>query len=116
VTKNRLTDPSENRALEFKGEFPRFENSLVSATIGINWSICGDVRQNPRIAFIEKRPSALATMINWMKFRPVRLGCDHWSVLLASRQFATTEVQHGDGVSRAVASRDCRAAKDLVWV
>jgi hypothetical protein len=75
---NRLTDPSENRALEFKGEFPRFENSLVSATIGINWSICGDLRQNPRIAFIEKRPSALAAMINWMKFRPVRLGCDHW--------------------------------------
>jgi hypothetical protein len=55
VTKNRLTDPSENRALEFKGEFPRFENSLVSATIGINWSICGDLRQNPRIAFIEKK-------------------------------------------------------------
>src|SRR5215469_14662941 len=26
------------------------------------------------------------------------------------------EVQHGDGVSRAVAGRDCRAAKDLVWV
>src|SRR5215475_9669453 len=25
-------------------------------------------------------------------------------------------MQHGDGVSRAVAGRDCRAAKDLVWV
>src|SRR5262249_37238720 len=39
---------------------------------------CGDLRQNPRIAFIEKRPSALAATINRMKFRPVRLGCDHW--------------------------------------
>jgi hypothetical protein len=34
----------------------------------------------------------------------------------ASGQLATTEVQHGDGVSRAVAGGDCRAAKDLVWV
>jgi hypothetical protein len=113
---NRLRDPSEIPALDFAREFPRFENSLVSATIGIKWSICGDLRQNPRIAFIEKRPSALAAIINWMKFRAVRLGCDHWVRALASRQLATTEMQHGNGVSRAVAGRDCRAAKDLVWV
>jgi len=86
--KNRLADPSEIFALDFARELPRFEKSLVSATIGINWSICGDLRQNPRIAFIEKRPSSLAAMINWMKFRPVRLGCDHWvraSSLTATR-------------------------------
>lgn len=35
----RLADPSEISALDFKGEIPRFESSLVSATIGINWSI-----------------------------------------------------------------------------
>jgi hypothetical protein len=34
--KNRLPDPSEICALEFKGEFRRFEICAVSATIGIN--------------------------------------------------------------------------------
>jgi hypothetical protein len=70
ATKNRLLDPSEIPALDFASEFPQFENWSVSATIGINWSICGDIRQNPRIAFIEKRPSALAAMMNWMKIPP----------------------------------------------
>jgi hypothetical protein len=39
MSKNRLPDPSEIYASDFAREFPRFENSLVSATIGINWSI-----------------------------------------------------------------------------
>jgi hypothetical protein len=39
ATKNRLTDPSENRALEFKGEFRRFGIRSVSATIANDWSI-----------------------------------------------------------------------------
>jgi hypothetical protein len=34
--KNRLPDPSEIRALEFKGEFRGFRIRSVSATIGIN--------------------------------------------------------------------------------
>src|ERR1700737_1993878 len=37
--KNRLADPSEICALEFKGELGRFGSCLVSATIGIDWSI-----------------------------------------------------------------------------
>jgi hypothetical protein len=37
--KNRLPDPSEIFALEFKGEFRRFKISSVSATIGIDLSI-----------------------------------------------------------------------------
>jgi hypothetical protein len=37
--KNRLPDPSEICALEFKGEFRRFKICLVLATIGIDWSI-----------------------------------------------------------------------------
>jgi len=34
--KNRLPDPSEICALEFKGEFRRFGIGAVSATIGID--------------------------------------------------------------------------------
>jgi hypothetical protein len=37
--KNRLADPSEICALEFKGEFRRFKICSISATIGIDWSI-----------------------------------------------------------------------------
>jgi hypothetical protein len=43
--KNRLADPSEICALEFKGEFRRFGICSVSATIDIDRSIfkiCGD--------------------------------------------------------------------------
>jgi hypothetical protein len=36
---NRLPDPSEICALDFKGEFRRFGICTVSPTIGINWSI-----------------------------------------------------------------------------
>lgn len=36
---NRLPDPSETRALEFKGEFRRFGICSISTTIGINRSI-----------------------------------------------------------------------------
>jgi hypothetical protein len=39
TTENRLADPSEICALDFKGEFRRFRIALVSATIGIDWSI-----------------------------------------------------------------------------
>lgn len=39
TTKNRLADPSQISALEFKGEFRRFKIRSVSPTIGINRSI-----------------------------------------------------------------------------
>jgi hypothetical protein len=39
LSKNRIPDPSENRALEFKGEFPQFGIRSVSATIDIDRSI-----------------------------------------------------------------------------
>ena len=39
TAKNRLGDPSETRAPEFKEEFPRSAICSVSATIAINWSI-----------------------------------------------------------------------------
>ena len=37
--KNRLRDPSENQALEFKTEFRPSATYSVSSTIGTNWSI-----------------------------------------------------------------------------
>jgi hypothetical protein len=39
TTKNRLADPSEISALDFKGEFRRFRICSVSGTIGIDRSI-----------------------------------------------------------------------------
>jgi hypothetical protein len=39
TTKNRLPDPSEIRALDFKHEFRRSAICSVSATIAIDWSI-----------------------------------------------------------------------------
>jgi hypothetical protein len=39
TVENRLCDPSEICALEFKGEFRRFRVCSVSATIGIDQSI-----------------------------------------------------------------------------
>jgi hypothetical protein len=43
TAKNRLADPSENRALEFKHEFRRSAICSVSATIGIDRPIFRDV-------------------------------------------------------------------------
>jgi hypothetical protein len=39
MAKDRLPDPSEISAIEFKRESRRFEISLVSVTISIDWSI-----------------------------------------------------------------------------
>ena len=44
--KNRLPDPSEICALEFKGEFRRFEICPISGTIDIDRSILGVSRGN----------------------------------------------------------------------
>jgi hypothetical protein len=59
TTKNRLADPSEICALEFKGEFRRFGICSVSATIGTdrsNFKFCGE---SGIIGLAEKRPSAM---------------------------------------------------------
>jgi len=55
--KSRLPHPSKFSALEFKHEFRRFKICTVSATIGIDWSICHDLSRHAGTAFIEKRPS-----------------------------------------------------------
>jgi hypothetical protein len=103
--KNRLADPSEIFALDFARELPRFEKSLVSATIGINWSICGDLRQNPRHRLHRKKTVIPGgnDQLDEIPPRPSRmrsLGPRFWP----QGTFATTEVQHGDGVSRMAAS------------
>jgi hypothetical protein len=58
TTKNRLLDPSEIRALDFKGEFRRFEISSVSATIDIDWSILANFLRRLPDQLAAKRPSA----------------------------------------------------------
>jgi hypothetical protein len=50
MMKNRIADPLEIRALDFKEEFRRFRIGSVSATIGINRSICDSCRNNRRFA------------------------------------------------------------------
>jgi uncharacterized protein DUF3224 len=57
ATKSLLLDPSEIPALDFAGEFPQFKNWSVSATIGINWSIC-DRSRNDRKSLERRRSSA----------------------------------------------------------
>ena len=54
---NRLPDPSEICAPEFKGEFRRFGIGSVSATIETNWSIFSDGRRLSRTKNSQKRPS-----------------------------------------------------------
>jgi hypothetical protein len=97
TTKSRLADPSEISALEFKGEFRRFRIHSVSRTIGINRSIFSKSAARAAVLLAPKKT------VSRSNASPM---CE----------LATTEVQHGDGVSRAVAGGDCRAAKDLVWV
>jgi hypothetical protein len=46
TTKNRLANPSENCALDFKREFRRSATWSVSATIGIVWSILEIFRES----------------------------------------------------------------------
>jgi hypothetical protein len=56
--KNRLSDPSEICALEYKGEFRRLGICSVSATIGIDRSIFKVCGESGVIGSAEKRPSA----------------------------------------------------------
>jgi hypothetical protein len=71
ATKNRLCDPSENRALDFKREFRRFRTCSVSMTIGINRSILADsASMIGRTGSGKKTVSPPAATINWMKIPP----------------------------------------------
>jgi hypothetical protein len=52
--KNRLTDPSEIRAFDFKGEFRRSAICLLPATIGVDRPILGIFRENGSSAWRKK--------------------------------------------------------------
>jgi hypothetical protein len=69
AAKNRLADPSEISALDFKREFRRFRIRSVSGTIGIDRSI---LARSARMAGQTRsvKPSALATTINWIEISP----------------------------------------------
>ena len=56
-TKNRLADPSEICALDFKQQLRRSTICSVSATIGINRSIFSDSRRPSHTGGSQKRPS-----------------------------------------------------------
>jgi len=46
IVKNRIGDPSEIRALDFKEEIPRFAICSASATIDVDWTIFGNRRSS----------------------------------------------------------------------
>jgi hypothetical protein len=54
MVKNRLPNPSENCALDFKREFRRFGICSVSPTIGIDWSILGLFRESSVSSLAQK--------------------------------------------------------------
>jgi hypothetical protein len=58
TVKHRLRDPSEIRALDFKGEFRRSAICSPSATIAINGSIIRLLQRQPNICSTAKIPSA----------------------------------------------------------
>jgi hypothetical protein len=58
MKKNRLTDPSKIRALEFKREFRRFRICSVSGAIGIDRSILADSAKMTGWTGSRKKPSA----------------------------------------------------------
>jgi hypothetical protein len=60
AVKDRLTDSSENCALDFKREFQRFKICSISATIGIDRSTSRFFSRTFRISLGGKRPSRLA--------------------------------------------------------
>src|SRR5437899_10924215 len=55
TTKNRIPDPSEILALEFKGEFRRSEICSVSQTIDIDWSIFLGVLRKSGVSSLTKK-------------------------------------------------------------
>src|SRR5258708_714415 len=55
MTKNRIPDPSEIPALEFKGEFRRSEICSVSQTIDIDWSIFLGVLRKSGVSSLPKK-------------------------------------------------------------
>jgi hypothetical protein len=53
--KHRSPDPSENRALDFKGEFRRSAICSVSATIDIDWSTFLEVLREGGVSILPKK-------------------------------------------------------------
>src|SRR5258707_11175657 len=63
TTKNRIPDPSEILALEFKGEFRRSAICSVSKTIDIGRSIFLGVLRKSGVSSLPKRPSAMVKSV-----------------------------------------------------
>jgi len=70
ATKNRLRDPSEICAIDFKNEFRRSAICLVSAAIGIDWPICDLRSDRPPSAPRQKTPSPGASLGSWQGRKP----------------------------------------------
>ena len=60
IAKNRPTDPSEIRALEFKAEFRRSAICSLPVTIGIDRPILDIFREDGVISMAQERPSGTA--------------------------------------------------------
>jgi hypothetical protein len=65
ATKNRLADPSENRALDFKHEFGRSVVCSVSAAIGINRPFSTDSLARLAIPSLGKTPIPSLATASW---------------------------------------------------
>jgi hypothetical protein len=63
AVKNRLADPSEIFALEFKGEFRQIGICSVSTIIGIDWSIFEVCKKNDITGVAQKRPAAMTKSV-----------------------------------------------------
>jgi hypothetical protein len=70
ATRNRLRNPSEIFALEFKGEFRRFKICSVMPTIGTDRRFSGSSGANDGFDLVTKRPSSVhlqfASAIRWL--------------------------------------------------
>ena len=73
ATKNRLADPSENRALDFKHEFRRHAICSISATIGINRSILEFFGCPRAMCPAGKRPSGSKEKCHIVRWPSVRV-------------------------------------------
>lgn len=82
TTKNRLTDPSEICALEFKHEFRRFTICSVSTTIGVNRSIFAIHGSEPRSAAHQKKTVSSLFCFPRFKLPPVVYDLTHFPGLV----------------------------------
>jgi len=67
VAENRLPGPSENRALDFKGKYRRFEKPSVPTTIANDWSIFLARRAQPYLGLYPKK--TVSTLARYARLR-----------------------------------------------